>query len=67
VDEPFLILVDKKLLKMHYVRDFSELHKLHRRVMHGELRDIGGDVIDKWQDKAESFFNTALNLIEEII
>ncbi len=59
--------VDKKLLKMHYVRDFSELHNLHRRIMHGELRDIGGDIIDKWQDKAEAFFNTALKLIEEII
>ena len=59
--------VDKNLLKIKYVTDFRDLHDLHRKVMHGEIKDIGGDVIDHWQDRAEDFFNKALKIIEEII
>jgi len=59
--------VNKNLLKIKYVTNFRDLHELHRKVMHGEIKDIGGDVIDIWQKKAEDFFNKALKIIEEII
>jgi predicted nucleotidyltransferase/uncharacterized protein (UPF0332 family) len=59
--------VDKNLLKLRYVTDFRDLHDLHRRVMHGEIKDIDGSIIDSWQNKAENFFNTGLKIIEEII
>ena len=59
--------VDKNLLKIKYVTDFRDLHELHKKVMHGEIKDIGGNVIDHWQKKAEKFFNIALKLIEELI
>jgi|TARA_Y100000310_G_scaffold244674_1_gene249532 predicted nucleotidyltransferase/uncharacterized protein (UPF0332 family) len=59
--------VDKNLLKIKYVTDFRDLHELHRKILHGEVKDIGGDVIDHWQDRAEDFFNKALKIIEEII
>ncbi len=59
--------VDKNLLKMKYVTDFRDLYNLHRRMMHGEIKDIKGDTIDNWQDKSEEFFNVVLKLIEEII
>jgi len=58
---------DNNLLKIKYVTDFRDLQELHKKVMHGEVKDIGGDVIDHWQDKAEKFFNTALKIIEEIL
>lgn len=60
-------LVDKKLLKLKYVTDFRDLHNLHSKIMHGEIKDIGGDIIDHWQDKSEKFFNVALKLVEELI
>ena len=59
--------VDKKLLKIDYVTDFRDLQELHKKVVHGEVKDIGGDVIDHWQDKAEKFFNTALKVIEGVL
>lgn len=59
--------VDKNLLKLKYVTDFRDLHDLHRRVMHGEIKDIDGSIIDSWQNKAENFFNTGMKIIQEII
>ena len=59
--------VDKNLLKLKYVTDFRDLQDLHKKVMHGEVKDIGGEVIDHWQDKAEKFFNVALKIIEGIL
>jgi len=59
--------VDKKLLKLKYVTDFGELQELHKKMMHGNINDIEGRVIDMWQDKAEDFFNVVMKLIKEII
>jgi predicted nucleotidyltransferase/uncharacterized protein (UPF0332 family) len=59
--------VDKNLLKIKYVTDFRDLYDLHRKVMHGEVKDIKGSIIDSWQEKSEDFFNVALKIIEEII
>ena len=59
--------VDKRLLKIKYVDNFIELHELYRKVMHGEIRNINGNIIDMWQNKAEEFFNVVMKLIKEII
>ncbi len=59
--------VDKKLLKMKYVTDLRDLHNLHRRIVHGELTNLDGDIIDDWQQKADNFFKVVLNLIDDII
>ena len=59
--------VDRKLLKLKYITDFRDLHDLHRKVMHGEIKNIKGEVIDHWQSKAEEFFQTTLKLIDELI
>jgi len=59
--------VDKKLLKMNYVIDFRNLHDLHRKIVHGEIKDLEGDIIDSWQRKAENFFKIVLKLIDEVI
>jgi len=59
--------VDKKLMKMKYVLDLKNLHELHQKVMHGEIKDISGDIIDSWQDKAEDFFKVCMKLIKEIL
>ena len=59
--------VDKKLLRMRYVSDLSELHKLHKQIVHGEINNLDGDIIDGWQQKAENFFKVVLELVDEII
>lgn len=59
--------VDKGLLKMKYVTNVRDIFDLHKRIMHGELRDIDGRVVDQWQDKAEDYFKVILKLIDEII
>ncbi len=60
-------LVDKKLMKMKYIIWFRDLHDLHRRIMHGEIKDLEGEIIDGWQKRAEEFFNVTMKLIEKII
>jgi predicted nucleotidyltransferase len=59
--------VDKKLLKMNYVVDARDIYDLHRRIAHGEMRDIDGRVVDLWQKKAEEYFKVVMKLIDEII
>ena len=59
--------VDKKLLKMQYVIWYRDLYDLHRKIMHGEIKDLPGEIIDNWQNKSQEFLNVVLKLIEEII
>ncbi len=59
--------VDKKLLKMQYVIWYRDLHDLHRKIMHGEIKDLPGKLIDQWQERSQEFLNVVLKLIEEII
>lgn len=59
--------VDKNMLKSKYVSDLNELYELHRKVIHGEIRDIDGRIIDDWQNKSDDFFKTCLKLIDSII
>jgi len=59
--------VDKGLLSLKYVTDFRDLYDLHKKVMHGEVKDIDGRIIDSWQDKAEDFFDAAMKIIKEMI
>lgn len=59
--------VDKKLMKMHYVTDFRDLFNLHRKIIHGEINNLDGKIIDGYQEKAEDFFKVVLKLINEIV
>ncbi len=59
--------VDTNLLKMKYVVWYRDIYDLHRKVMHGEIKDIRGTIIDEWQDRAEEFLNIALKLIKKLI
>jgi len=59
--------VNKKLLKKEHLTAFRELFDLHKSIMHGEVKDIDGKLIDNYQNKAEEFYNVVLKLIEQII
>lgn len=60
-------LVDKKLLDIKYVSWFRDIYDLHRKIQHGEIKNLDGKIIDGWQEKSEEFFKTTLKIIEEII
>ncbi|MEM0465297.1 MAG: nucleotidyltransferase domain-containing protein [Candidatus Pacearchaeota archaeon] len=59
--------VDKGILKVKYVADLKNIYELHRKIIHGEVKDIDGKIIDEWQKKADDFFKTSVKLINEII
>lgn len=59
--------VDKKLLNIKYVTDFRDLYDLHRKIVHGNINNLDGKIIDGYQEKAEDFFKVTLKLIKEII
>ncbi len=54
-------------LKKSYVDWYLELHVLHKRIAHGELRDLRGVQIDLWQDRAEEFLDVMTKLIKDIV
>jgi len=59
--------VDKGLLNMKHVTNIRDVYDLHRKIVHGELKDIDGKLVDECQDKAEEFFKAVVNLIDQII
>jgi predicted nucleotidyltransferase len=59
--------VSKNLLKQNHINDFKDLMILHKRIIHGEIRDIDGRIIDGYQNKSEEFFKICMKLIDEII
>ena len=59
--------VDKKLLKMKYVIAIRDLYDLHRKIVHGQLKNLDGRVIDNWQELSKEFFEVTLKLIDEIM
>ena len=59
--------VDKKLLKSRYLDWYRDLYKLHKKIMHGELRDLKGVEIDEWQERAEEFLKVMVKLVNDLI
>jgi len=59
--------VDKKLMKESFVDDFISVYDLHKKIIHGEVKDIDGRIVDEYQEKSEEFFKVCLNLINKLI
>ena len=59
--------VDKGLLKKKSVIDFRELFDLHRKIIHEEIKNLDGKVVDEFQEKSEDFFKKSLKLINEML
>ncbi len=58
---------DKKMLNMKYVKMYRDLYVLHRKIIHGEIRNLDGSLIDKWQDRAEKFVQVMTDLVKKIV
>jgi len=56
--------VDDGKLKMEFVNDYRDLLVLHKKIAHGEITDLKGVEIDKWQEKTENFLKTMAQLVK---
>ena len=59
--------VDTKKLNIKYVQWFRDLLILHKKISHGEIKNLRGVDIDSWQDKTEEFLEVMAKLVNEMI
>ena len=59
--------VNSGRLKMKYVVWFRDLLMLHKKISHGQIKDLKGVEIDAWQARTEEFSRVMAKLVEEII
>ena len=59
--------VNSGRLKMKYVLWYRDLLILHKKIAHGEIKDLKGVEIDIWQQRAEEFLQIMANLVKELI
>lgn len=59
--------VNEGKLKMKYVIWYRDLLVLHKKIAHGEIKNLRGIEIDAWQDRAEEFLEVMANLVKELI
>jgi predicted nucleotidyltransferase/uncharacterized protein (UPF0332 family) len=59
--------VNEGKLKMKYVIWYRDLLVLHKKIAHGEVKNLRGVEIDAWQDRAEEFLEVMANLVKELV
>jgi uncharacterized protein (UPF0332 family)/predicted nucleotidyltransferase len=59
--------LDKKLIEEKYIAWYAEIYRLYKGISHGEIRDIRGQNIDDWQEKADLFIRKMSEIINKII
>ena len=59
--------VDTGKLNMKYVIWYRDLLMLHKKIAHGETKNLRGVEIDAWQDRAEEFLSVMAQLVKDIV
>ncbi len=59
--------VNSKKLKMKYVLFYRDLLVLHKKIAHGEEKNLKGVEIDNWQEKTQEFVEIMAQLVKELI
>ena len=59
--------VNAKKLKMKYVVWYRDLHLLHKKISHSEIKDLKGVEIDEWQERTKEFLEVMAQLVNDII
>ena len=54
-------------LKMKYVTFFRDLLMLHKKIAHGEEKNLKGVELDSWQDKTEEFLEVMAQLVKNLV
>ena len=52
---------------MELVTWYRDIYSLHKAISHGEINEVRGVEIDKWQDRAETFLNVTTKIIDRIL
>ena len=59
--------VNSGKLKMKYVVWYRDLLMLHKKIGHGEIKDLKGVEIDDWQEKTKEFIDVMAKLVNDIV
>ncbi len=59
--------VDAKKLDSKYVAWFRDLNMMHKKISHGDIKDLKGVVVDEWQARTEDFLKTMAQLVKDLI
>lgn len=59
--------VETGMLKPDYVAWYREIYDLHKKIAHGEIRDIKGAMLDEWQDRAEKFMKKMIDIVDGLL
>ncbi len=59
--------VDTGMLNKKYIGWFRDLLLLHKKIIHGEIRELKGVELDDWQERTDEFMKTMINLVKDII
>jgi len=57
--------VGQNRLKMKYVQWYKEILLLHKKISHGQIKDLKGVVIDEWQERTKEFIDVMAQLVNE--
>lgn len=60
-------LVDAGLLKGKYVDWYKDVLVLHKKIAHGEIKDLKGVEIDAYQEKAKKFLEVMAKIVKDTI
>jgi len=58
---------DKGLLDIKYINWYREVYALHKGIEHGDVKDVRGQNIDDWHDRAQRYIGVMAELINKII
>jgi len=59
--------VNQGKLKMKYVVWYRDLLYLHKKIIHGDIKDLKGVEIDDWQEKTGEFIKVMAQLVKNIV
>ena len=59
--------VARGLLKEKYVEWYKQIYALHKKIDHGEIKNIQRCRDDKWQERAEEFMEVMIKLTQKLI
>jgi len=59
--------VNSGKLKTKYVDWYRDLLILHKKISHGEIKDLKGVEIDQWQERTQEFLEVMAKLVDELI
>lgn len=59
--------VNKGHLKQKYVDWYKDILVLHKKIAHGQIKDLRGVEIDTWQERTKEFIDVMARLVNDII